>query len=132
MNPSLRRSLLFLINIGVPFVAATAAGLHRAALLGAVAGLLCSFADEDAKPLRARLRTLGFAVAGVLAGGLLGHRLIDYPPAFWVLFITAVFAAGWLNLFGKGPHMGVRFGAIALGIISGTTQITPDLLWIPL
>jgi uncharacterized membrane protein YccC len=131
MDPRLRRSLLFLVNIGVPFVSATALGLHRAALLGAVAGLLCSFADENDKPLALRLRTLGFAVCGVLAGGFLGHWLNDYPPVFWVIFLTAVFAAGWLHAFGKGPHMGVRFGAIALGIISGTAQITPDLLWVP-
>ncbi|MBV8840270.1 MAG: FUSC family protein [Alphaproteobacteria bacterium] len=123
---------MFLIDIGVPFIAATAAGLHRAALLGAVTGLLCSFADENNAPLPRRLRTLGFAAGGVAVGGLCGHWLIDYPPAFWVLFVTAVFAAGWLNAFGKGPHMGVRFGAIALGIISGTSGITPDLVLVPL
>ncbi len=132
MNPNIRRSLLFLVNIGVPFIAATAASLHRAALLGAIAGLLCSFADENDKPLALRLRTLGFAVCGVVVGGFLGHWLSDYPPAFWVIFLSAVFVAGWVNVLGKGPHLGMRFGAIALGVISGTAQITPDLLWVPL
>jgi F0F1-type ATP synthase assembly protein I len=132
MNSDVRRSALFVIDIGVPFLAATALGLHRAAVLGALAGLLCSFADEYNKGLAERLRTLAFAVGGVFCGGLLGFWLSDYPPVFWIMFVLAVFAAGWLNVLGKGPHMGMRFGAIALGVISGTAQVTHDLLWVPL
>src|SRR4051812_4372276 len=96
-----RRSTLFLIGIGVPFIAASAIGSHRAGMLGALAGLLCAFADEYGQGLPARLRTLSFAVGGVAIGGTIGFWLSDYPPIFWVLFVLAVFAAGWLNALGK-------------------------------
>jgi hypothetical protein len=37
---------------------------------------------------------------------------------FWIAFFLAVFAAGFLNQVGKGPHFSLRFGAISLAVVA--------------
>jgi hypothetical protein len=80
---ALRRAALCLVDVGVPLLVAVALGAHRSALLGVVAGMLLSFADNDG-PLVSRLRLL-LAAGGCLAvGALLGYGLRPHAVAFWV------------------------------------------------
>jgi hypothetical protein len=120
---ALRRGALFLVNIGFPIVAGAAVGAWRIALVGGVAAIMLSFADDDG-PLRSRLTILTTVAFGMAAGAAAGHWLGGYGPAFWVLFVAAVFAAGLLHRAGRGPHLAARVGAMALAIVGGLPAVT--------
>jgi len=104
-----RRATLFLINIGLPILIGMARGEGRGALIGGITGLLLSLADLEG-PLARRLRLTLMVAAGIAVGGLLGIWLKSFEAIFWIAFFLAVFAAGFLNQVGKGPHFSLRFG----------------------
>ncbi|NVO16676.1 MAG: FUSC family protein [Rhodoplanes sp.] len=122
----LRRSWLFLVCIGIPFVTGTLLEQPGGALLGALIGMMTCFGDEDQRGLGARWLVLIQVALGMVAGGMLGTLLDGYQNPFWFLFGVALFAAGWLNKYGKGPHLGTRFGAIALGLTAGMPGFAPS------
>lgn len=120
----LRRAVIFFLDIGVPLVVGAALGEGRAALLGAVTGLLFSFADANG-PLSARFLLLAMAAGGVTVGALLGQvfgqMLGGYSPVFWVAFAAVAFAAGCLSGVGKGPMMAGRLCTMAMAISAGVS-----------
>ena len=61
--------------------------------------------------------------AGIAVGGLLGIWLKSFEAIFWIAFFLAVFAAGFLNQVGKGPHFSLRFGAISFAVVAGLPAI---------
>jgi hypothetical protein len=118
-----RRAVAFFIGIGVP--ALTGLWLHQsgALLLGVVAALMFSFADEEG-PLTRRLLALGQIATGMTVGGAVGWALGHYGPVFWVLFVSGALAAAWLNRSGKTPHIGARIAVMALAITAGTQAVS--------
>jgi len=127
---TLRRALLFLIDIGVPFGAALALGRPGGAALACVSGLLLSFADQDG-PLRNRYVILAMVAAGMTAGAIIGATLHGFPWPLWLLFIAGTFASSAFLGIGKAPVLTARFFAMALVVASGGP--TPQLaeLWFP-
>jgi Fusaric acid resistance protein-like len=117
-----RRGRLFLINIGVPILIGVARGEGRGALIGGITGLLLSLADIEG-PLARRVRLTLMVAAGIAVGGLLGTWLKSFEAIFWIAFFLAVFAAGFLNQVGKGPHFSLRFGAISFAVVAGLPAI---------
>ncbi|MDC7985354.1 FUSC family protein [Rhodoplanes sp. TEM] len=128
-TPGLRRSWLFLVSIGIPFAAGTLAGIPGGALLGALIGMMACFADEDQRGLGPRLLALVQIGLGMTVGATVGTALHGYEYPFWPLFCVALFAAGWLTRQGKAPHLGARFGAIALGLTAGMPPFAPEDFW---
>jgi hypothetical protein len=122
---TLRRGALFLVNVGFPIVAGVAVGAWRFALVGGVAAIMLSFADDDG-PLRSRLVFLATVAFGMAAGGAAGYALGTYGAAFWVLFIAAAFAAGWFHRVGRAAHFAARVGTMALAIMGGLREVMPD------
>src|ERR1044072_8311490 len=112
----------FLLNIGVPILIGVARGEGRGALIGGITGLLLSLADIEG-PLARRLRLTLMVGAGIAVGGLLGTWLKSFEAIFWIAFFLAVFAAGFLNQVGKGPHFSLRFGAISFAVAAGLPAI---------
>jgi hypothetical protein len=121
---TVRRALLFLLDIGVPFTAGIALGQPAGALLGAIAGMVLSFADQEGTLIQ-RYTILLVVTGGILLGGMLGYVLHDFQPAVWVLFALATFACGAFLGFGKAPVLGARFGAMALVVANGSPAFDP-------
>jgi uncharacterized RmlC-like cupin family protein len=115
---TLRRAALFLIDVGVPLLIGVALGAHRAALLGTVAGMLLSFADND-QPLLGRLHLLLMAGGCMAVGGLVGYGLHLHEIAFWVAFVLAAFAVGWVTRYGREPLLASRNGVLAFAVAAG-------------
>ena len=128
---ALRRALLFLAAIGGPLCIGVWAQSPAGALLGAVAGLLMSFAD-DGGPLSRRLIILAMTAFGLGLGGILGTLLHGFPWPLWALFVGVTFTTGLVLRFGKGPAMAARHCAMALVVTSGGPEFTLALLWYPL
>ena len=128
---ALRRSLLFLVAIGGPLCAGVATGSPAGALLGAVTGLLLSFADDEG-PLMRRSVILAMTVIALALGGAAGTLLRGFPWPVWVLFVLVTFATGQALRVGKGPAMAARHFAMALVVTSGGPEFTLALLWYPL
>jgi len=128
---ALRRSLLFLAAIGGPLCAGVAASSPAGGLLGAVTGLILSFADDEGALAR-RFAILALNVAALGLGGAAGILLHGFPWPVWVLFVALTFGAGQALRFGKGPAMATRHCAMALVVTSGGPQFTLALLWYPL
>lgn len=113
-----RRGAGFLVGIGVPVIVAALAGQSRAALLGGVAGLVLSFADNE-KGLLGRLGLL-FGAAGCMAmGGAAGYLLSGTPAIFWPVFVAIVFGVGMAARGGREPLMATRYGAVAFTSTAG-------------
>jgi len=127
---ALRRALLFLAAIGGPLCVGVWAQSPAGALVGAVTGLLLSFADDDG-PLTGRLTILAMAAATLGFGGLIGVYLRGFPWPVWVLFVLATFTTGQVLRLGKGPAMAGRNFAMALVVTSGGPEFTVALLWYP-
>jgi len=126
-----RRSLLFLVAIGGPLCVGVWTQSPAGALVGAVTGLLLSFADDDG-PLTGRLTMLAMAAGSLGVGGLIGVTLHGFPWPVWVLFVLITFATGLGPRFGKGPTFALRDCAMALVVTSGGPLFTLALLWYPL
>lgn len=128
---ALRRSLLFLVAIGGPLCAGVAAASPAGGLLGAVTGLIMSFADDEGA-LSRRFAILAINAVAIGLGGLAGVLLHGFPWPVWVLFVALTFGAGQALRFGKGPAMATRHCAMALVVTSGGPQFTVALLWYPM
>jgi hypothetical protein len=122
-QPTLRRSALFVLNIGFAVIAAAMLAEWRMALVGAMVAMVLSFSDDDG-PLAARLVMLALVVAGMLAGGIAGYLVGASSKLFWPLFLVAAFAAGWLYRASRGPQLAARVFAIALSIVAGLPAVT--------
>ena len=127
---ALRRALLFLVAIAGPLCIGVWAQSPAGALVGAVTGLLLSFADDDG-PLTGRLTILAMTGAMLGLGGLIGVYLHGFPWPVWVLFVLATFTTGQVLRLGKGPAMAGRNFAMALVVTSGGPEFTVALLWYP-
>jgi hypothetical protein len=125
---TLRRAVLFLLAIGVPLCAAVAQHEPAGALIGAVCGMLFSFADENGA-LGGRLAILALCAAGIFVGGVVGVLLPGFFWPIWPLFALACFATGQFNRFGKAPVMAARLSAMALVVTSGTPELSFQILW---
>jgi len=128
---AVRRSLLFLVAIGAPLCAGVAGGSPAGGLLGAVTGLLLSFADDEG-PLSRRFAILALNAGALGLGGICGALLHGFPWPVWVLFVALTFGAGQALRLGKGPAMASRHAAMALVVASGGPNFTVALLWYPL
>ncbi len=122
-----RRGLLFFLAIGIPFCAAVALRCPAGGLLGAMTGLILSFADEEGE-LSHRLKTLGIVATGIAIGGGAGIIMRGFPPALWVLFAISTFASGWYLGRSKAWMLAARFGSMALVVTSGAPALHPEEL----
>ncbi len=122
-RPTLRRTALFVVNIGFAVVAAAVLAEWRMALVGAMIAMVLSFADDDGA-LRARLAMIALVTAGMAAGGIAGFVLGVSSILFWPLFLASAFAAGWLYRAPRGPQIAARAFAIAFSIIAGLSAVT--------
>lgn len=86
-----RRSLLFLLAIGGPLCVGVWPQSPAGALVGAVTGLLLSFADEEG-PVAGRPAILAMAAGALAIGGLIGVALQGFPWPVCVLFVPLTFA----------------------------------------
>jgi Fusaric acid resistance protein-like len=123
----LRRGGLFLINIGIPVLAGVARGEFRAALLGAIVGMVLSFADNEGA-LRSRLRLLLMAAGCMTAGALVGHALRDLPFV-WPAFIVSTFVVGMAARGGREPLLAARNGAMAFAVAITIPTIEAYEIW---
>ena len=114
-------SVLFVLNIGVPVLFALAQNNARAGVVGAVAGLLFSLADND-KPLGQRLGLLARTTLVLLAFGTLGHWLGGYNALFWAAFAALTVATASLSVRGSLHAATLRLGALALIAMAGMPQ----------
>ncbi len=128
---SLRRAVLFLVAIGLPLSAGVFLEQPAGALLGAVCGLLFSFADDNGA-VGKRFTILFMAAGAIALGGFAGLWLRGFPPSVFVLFAALVFATGMLNAVGKAPNMSARLGAMALLVTSGIPQFQFAEIFYPL
>jgi uncharacterized membrane protein YccC len=126
-----RRALLFLVAIAGPLGIGVWAQSPAGALVGAVTGLLLSFADDDG-PLTGRLTIFAMAAATLGIGGVIGVYLHGFPWPVWVLFVLATLTTGLVLRLGKGPAMAGRNFAMALVVTSGGPVFTIALLWYPM
>jgi hypothetical protein len=118
----IRRGLLFLVNVGVPIIVGVVRGEPRAALVGAIAGMVLSFADNEGS-LLGRLRLLILAAGCMAAGGFAGYFLRDTAPVFWPLFVSTTFAVGMAARAGREPLLVARNGAMAFAVAAGIPSI---------
>src|SRR4051794_22953923 len=125
---AIRRALLFLADIGVPTCAAIAMNEPAGALLGCVCGLLFSFADTD-QGLASRYRILFLCAFTIALGAAAGLAWPGFPWPVWVLFPAAIFASGAFIGFGKSPMLALRFGAMALVVVSGASELPLSAAW---
>lgn len=121
---ALRRAVLFLVGIGGPLCAGIALNQPAGALLGATAGMILCFADDEG-PLRRRLKVLALVTCGIGLGGGTGLLLHGFPWPLWMLFAGATFASGYILGVGKAPTLAARFGAMALVVTSGAPAFLP-------
>lgn len=121
---SLRRAALFLFGIGVPFCVGVAVNEPAGALLGAITGMILSFADDEGG-LPRRFTILGYVAAGIVVCGGLGLLFRGFAWPLWGLFAAATFASGWFLGVGKAPTLAARFGAMALIVTSGAPEFHP-------
>jgi hypothetical protein len=128
---TVRRALLFLADIGVPTLAAIVLDEPAGALLGCVCGLLFSFADTD-QDLASRYRILFLCAFAIALGAAAGFMWPGFPWPVWLIFIAAIFASGAFIGFGKAPMLACRFGAMALVVVSGATELPLSAAWFAL
>jgi hypothetical protein len=124
----LRRGLLFLVNIGVPLVVGVWRGEPVAALLGAVVGMLFSFADNDGE-LLSRLRLLAIDAAVLGAGGLVGWLCRDSAAALWAVFVAITLSVGMAARSGREPLLAGRHGAMAFTVAATIPEFQTYQLW---
>lgn len=122
-----RRGLLFLLGVGLPFLAGLALRNPAGALLGAMTGLILSFGDDDG-PLRRRLILLVYIAGGVALGGAIGILLHGFAWPIWIVFALGTFASGWFLGVGKAQTLAARFGSMALVVTSGAPAFHLDEL----
>src|SRR3954453_20083719 len=123
-----RRGILFLVNVGVPILIGTWRDEPRAALVGAVAGMVLSFADNEGL-LLSRLRLLAAAAGCIAAGGVAGYFLRGSAPVFWPLFVAVTFTAGMVARTGREPLLAGRNGAMAFAVAAGIPAIEMHEIW---
>jgi uncharacterized membrane protein YccC len=124
----IRRAALFLVTIGVPIIVGAIRGEPRAALLGAITGMMMSFADNDG-PLPGRLRLLLAVAAAMAAGAAAGHWLRDLPLVLWPAFMAITFAVGLAAGAGREPLLTSRDGAVAFAVAAGIPMIEIHEIW---
>ncbi|MFA6266130.1 MAG: FUSC family protein [Pseudolabrys sp.] len=117
-----RRGLLFLVAIGIPLCVAVVLHMPAGGLIGAMTGLILSFADDEGA-LSRRLGTLATVAAGIAIGGVAGIALHGFPPSLWVLFAISTFASGWYQGRSKAYMLAARFGSMALVVTSGAPEL---------
>ncbi len=125
---TIRRAVLFLVNIGVPFVVGTARGQPQAALLGAIVGMLFAFADDDGA-LSNRFRMLFLDAAAIAAGGGLGYYLRYSPDILWPVFIAMTFAVGVAARGGRVPLLAGRHGVMAFVVATAIPTFSMRDIW---
>jgi uncharacterized membrane protein YccC len=123
----IRRAALFFVTIGTPIILGAIRGEPRAALLGAVTGMMMSFADNDGT-LPGRLRLLFAVAATMAAGAAAGHWLRD-NPLLWPIFMAVSFTVGLSARAGREPLLMSRDGAVAFAIAAGIPAIEIHEVW---
>ena len=114
----LRRGAMFLVNISVPVIYAATTGHSASALLGGMAALVLSFADNEFG-LQRRIGLLFAAAACMAAGGAAGFWLSGTPIFLWPGFIAIAFGVGMAARLGREPLMATRYGAMAFTAAAG-------------
>jgi hypothetical protein len=130
VDPSLiRRGELFLINIGVPVVVGVVSGQPRAALLGAVVGMLLAFAD-NARGLALRLRLLALDAGAIAAGALAGYYLAKSSAALlWPIFIAMTLGVGMAARVGREPLIAGRHCVMAFTVAAVAPSFDRHEIW---
>jgi hypothetical protein len=115
---TIRRACLFSISIGIPVIVSVALGEPQAGLLGAVGGLLLSFADHSGSFLL-RTRMLAVTAAAMAFGAFAGFLLHGIFPLFWIAFVAATFGVGLSNRAGRDYVLPARQGTMAFAVAAG-------------
>lgn len=123
-----RRGALFLVNIGVPVIVGVLRREYEGALLGAVAGMLLAFADNDAE-LPGRLRLLAVDAAAIAGGGVVGWLCRDSAAALWAVFVAITLSVGMAARGGREPLLAGRHCAMAFTIVAAIPAFPLYQLW---
>ena len=121
---ALRRSLLFMLGIGTPLLAAIAFDRLELALPAAMTGMLLSFAD-DAGVYVNRLRAAGAALFAIVTGASLGLMCRGSPGAFWPIVVGGALGIGYAAMQGRLVVLAARDAAI--GFVIGVALPAPGL-----
>ncbi len=124
----IRRGALFLVNVGVPVLVGVARGEPRAALLGAVVGMLLAFADNDGG-LPGRLRLLTIDAAAIAIGGIVGYLLRDATAALLPIFAVITLAVGIAARAGREPLITGRHCAMAFTVTAAIPAFDMHDVW---
>jgi Fusaric acid resistance protein-like len=123
-----RRGALFLVCIGIPVIVGLLRRQPDAALLGAVVGMLLSFADNDGE-LPARLRLLVFDDLMIAGGGLVGYLCRDSAPALWAVFVAITLSVGMAARKGREALLTGRHCAMAFTVAAAIPAFPKYQIW---
>jgi uncharacterized membrane protein YccC len=127
-SAQVRRGALFLVSIGVPVIVGVLRHQPGGALIGAVAGMLLAFADNDGE-LFGRLRLLAINAGAMAGGGLVGYLCRNSAPALWSLFVAIMLSVGLAARGGREALLIARNGAIAFTIAAEVPTFEVHQIW---
>jgi hypothetical protein len=114
----LRRGAMFMVNIAAPTLYGALTGRGTTALLGGMAALVLSFADNEFD-LPRRLWLLLASAACMAGGGLAGFYLHGTPTFLWPGFVAIAFGVGMAARYGRELLIVTRNGVIAFTAAAG-------------
>jgi hypothetical protein len=123
-----RRGAIFLANIGVPVIVGVLRHQPGGLLIGAVAGMLLGFADNDGQ-LLGRLRLLALNAGAMAGGGVVGYLCQDSTPALWLVFVALTLSVGVAAHGGREMLLTARNGAAAFTVAAELPSLAAPQLW---
>jgi len=129
-SAQLRRGTLFLVSMGVPVIVGVLRHQPGGALIGAVAGMLLAFADNDGE-LFSRLRLLAINAGAMTGGAVFGYLCRGSGPALWSVFVAITLSVGMAARSGREALLTARNGAIAFTVAAEVPTFNSDQIWYP-
>jgi hypothetical protein len=127
-SAQVRRGALFLVNIAVPVVVGLVRHEPDAALIGAVVGMVLSFADNDGE-LFGRLRLLALDGGMIAGGAIVGWICRDSAAALWAVFVAITLSVGMAARGGREPLLIGRHGAMAFTVAVAIPAFETYQIW---
>jgi len=127
-SAQVRLAALFLVNIGVPIIVGMLRHQPGVALIGAVAGMLLAFADNDGE-LFSRLRLLTINAGAMAGGGIFGYLCRDSAPTLWSVFVAITLSVGMAARGGREALLTARNGAIAFTVAAEVPTFEMHQIW---